>query len=117
MKEKLQGEAQCISGLPREINVVFYWGMPEGAAWQKIIQILIQTGFAPFSFCHYFCLLSPQKYRQNVHVVSFHRFYHPAVLRDRPSGALNDFLTFSVMNISQGGSCAKKLFLFPTFLI
>jgi len=29
-----------------------------------------------YSFCHYFCLLSPQKYRQNGYVVSSIRFYH-----------------------------------------
>ncbi len=28
------------------------------------------------SFCHYFCLLSPQKYRQNINGGALNQFYH-----------------------------------------
>jgi len=34
-KEKLQGGEQSICGLPREINVVFYWGWEEGGGSAK----------------------------------------------------------------------------------
>jgi len=37
---------------------------------KKILLILFQTVLRPLPFCHYFCLLSQQKYRQNNYVVS-----------------------------------------------